>query len=472
MPVADGIGRRAAPGGLPPPSDDPMRIDPATDPVLMLARTQTPAPAFRAAIAAAVLRAPGLEESVALREEAQGARNEAVTRGEPVADLSLSTFRVLSRAFSNDPDNILERSRPRNRTDATLHIQQPIVDFGAAGQRVAAGDERIRAASLGVEDTGSQLALRAVGAWYDVYGYRALVRLGEAFVLDQRDLRASVEDRVRQGAAAAGDVAQVDSYVASADAQLADFRRSLANAEAQYASLVGAPAPAGLGRAPAPDLSGIAAPTIAADAAALPTVRAARASAEAASRDVRALRADRLPQLTGAMDAGRYGVVETARDYDVRGTVSVTVRLGGGATQRIEQARARVDGSEAHFRRLREDAERDARIALSDVAALEDASAAIAANYLASRRSRDVLAARFRVSRGTLFDLLGAQSNYFSVAARYVQTVIELDTARYVLLARTGRLLPALAIEPASLDPQVHRGDGRDAGAARDGSRL
>ncbi|MEG8026123.1 hypothetical protein QP162_20415 [Sphingomonas aurantiaca] len=65
-----------------------------------------------------------------------------------------------------------------------------------------------------------------------------------------------------------------------------------------------------------------------------------------------------------------------------------------------------------------------------------------------------MLAEQFRVSRGTLFDLLGAESNYFGVAARYVQTVIELDTARYALLARTGRLLSALAIQPAALEPR------------------
>ena len=106
------------------------------------------------------------------------------------------------------------------------------------------------------------------------------------------------------------------------------------------------------------------------------------------------------------------------------------------------------------MRRTRLDSQRDAEIALADVAALQDAQTAIEANYLASRRARDVLAERFRVSRGTLFDLLASQSNYFGVAARYVQTVIELDTARYALLARTGRLLPALGIQPAALEPR------------------
>ncbi|MEJ8629606.1 TolC family protein [Sphingomonas sp. I4] len=115
---------------------------------------------------------------------------------------------------------------------------------------------------------------------------------------------------------------------------------------------------------------------------------------------------------------------------------------------------ARASGADARLRRTRIDAQRDAEIALADVTALEAARTAIESNYIASRRSRDVLAERFRVARGTLFDLLSAENNYFGVAARYIQTVIELDSARYALLARTGRLLPALGLDPVTLDPR------------------
>jgi outer membrane protein, adhesin transport system len=123
--------------------------------------------------------------------------------------------------------------------------------------------------------------------------------------------------------------------------------------------------------------------------------------------------------------------------------------------QRADQARARAMGADARARRTHIDAERDALVARSDLDALEAARTAIQANYLASRRSRDVLAERFRVSRGTLFDVLTAETNYFSVAARYIQTVAELDTARYVLLARTARLLPTLGLAPDRL--RTHR---------------
>lgn len=446
--------RRQVDGGLPVPVADPMQIDPASDPVLRLARGSTDPMPFRAAVAAAVRRNPALDEATAQVDESEAARDEAQARALPTADLSLSSFQVLSRAFSNDPGNVLERSRPRNRTDGLLRVQQPVVDWGASLSRIRAGRARLEAARAGVEDTGTQIALQAVSAWYQVYGYRVLVRLAEVFTTGQRDLRTALQDRVAQGVAAPADIAQVDGYIATADTQTADFRRLLAGAEAQYAAVIGAPPPANLGRAPEPSLAGIAGTGLAGDIDRLPTVRIARLGADAAQLDARASRSDLLPQLGVGIDAGRYGVFETARDYDVRGNVTLSMRLGGGGAERARQAAARASGADARLRRARIDAQRDAQIALSDVAALQAARDAIEVNYLATRRSRDVLAERFRVARGTLFDLLGAENNYFGVAARYIQTVIELDSARYALLARTGRLLPALGIAPATLDPR------------------
>jgi adhesin transport system outer membrane protein len=444
--------RRTFEGGLPAPAPDPMRIDPTTDPVLRLARSSIDPVPFRAAIADAVRHNPALDESLALVDEADAVRDEAKARRLPTADVSVSSFQILSRAFSNDVGNVLERSRPRGRTDGLIRVQQPVVDWGSSLSRVRAGEARLEAARTAVEDTGTQVALRAVEAWYQVYGYRVLARLADAFTASQRDLRVALEDRVLQGVAAPGDIAQVDGYIASADAQSVDFHRLLTSAEAQYAAVIGSPPPRDLGRAPVPTLSTITRTELPNDVDRLPTVRAARLGVDAARLEARALRSDQLPQLSAGLDAGRYGIIETDRDYDIRGSVTLSMRLGGGAAERIRQAAARANGADARLRRTRIDAQRDAEIALSDLSALERAREAMEENYIASRRSRDVLAERFRIARGTLFELLNAENNYFGVASRYIQTVIELDSARYALLARTGRLLPALGIDPATLD--------------------
>ena len=445
----------AAQSPLPEPTGRPFDIDFAADPVLRLRRDQADHARFRDAVAGAVERHPGTAEAAATEDEALGLVREVRSLQRPTIDATVTSYRVLSREFSNDPTNIIERSRPVQRTDAILSVQQTVFDFGATARRAAAAGARLRAAGADLEAAADQIALNAIAAWYDVFAYRALVGLTEAFVASQRELRAAVEIRIREGVSAEGDLARIDSYIAQALTRLARFRRLLANAEARYTELIGSPPPADLERAPAPALpvrNRDEAALAALDAAA---VRSAQAVADAARQEARAARADRLPQISAGVDAGRYGVFETERDYDIRGRVAMRWRLLGNADARADQALARARSADARADRIGEEAARDAAIAWSDVRALEQQLEALEDAYIASRRSRDVIAERFRAARGTLFDVVAAEDAYFDAATAYIQALTELDAARYVLLSRTGRLLEVLEIDADRL-----RGEG------------
>jgi outer membrane protein, adhesin transport system len=439
---------------LPAPTGQPMAIDFSADPVLRLRHQQSGFEQFRAAIASAVEHHPGTAESAANEDEALAQLHEARAAGLPTVDLSVTSYRVVARDFSNDPFNIIERSRPVQRTDAILSVQQLLFDFGATARRITAAGARLRAAGADLEAAADRVALNAVAAWYDVFAYRALVDLTQAFVASQRDLRAAVQVRIREGVSAEGDLARVDSYIAQAETRLARFRRLLANAEARFTELTGA-APTSLQRAPSP---GPAVPTredavLAAEQSA--PVRSATANFDAARQEAGAARSDRLPQIAVGVDAGRYGVIENDRDYDVRARVGLRWRLFGATDARAEQGEARARAADARANRIREEAGRDAAIAWSDVRALEQQLEALESAYIASRRSRDVILERFRVARGTLFDVVAAEDSYFESATAYIQALTELDAARYVLLSRMGRLLDTLQIDSDRL-----RGEG------------
>lgn len=431
---------------LPEPSGRPLQIDFAADPILRLRRQQVDFETFRTAIATAVESHPATAEGAAGEDEALAALEQAEETRLPTVDINLQSYRVLARDFSNDPTNIIERSRPIQRTDALLSVQQSIFDFGAGARRVAAAGARLRAAAAELEASADRVALNAIASWYEVFGYRSLVALTAAFRDSQRELRSAVEERIAQGVSAESDLARVDSYLAQTDTRLARFRRQLASAEAQFAELAGGPAANGLERAPTPPLTIMSRDEAAAAAAQSAAVRSAAAVGDAARQDARAARAERLPQLTAGVDAGRYGVFENDRDYDIRGRVALRYRLFGGTDARAEQFEARARAADARADRVREEAERDAAIAWSDVQALEEQLTALEASYIASRRSRDVILERFRVARGTLFDVVAAEDAYFEAATSYIQALSELDAARYVLLSRTGRLLEVLRI--------------------------
>jgi outer membrane protein, adhesin transport system len=437
---------------LPTPSASPLDIDFATDPVLSLAHSSADFESFRAAIAAAVLRHPANAEAAASQAEAKVLVDQANDALLPSIDVSLQSYRVLSREFSNDPDNIIERSRPERRTDALLNVRQPLIDFGAGANKVRAAGARLRAASSDLQATADQVALQTIAAWYDLFGYGVLVDLAQSSIDEQIALRADVEERVRQGASAEGDLARIDSYVAQSQTRLAQYQRLLDNARARFEELSGKPTPPRLERAPLPGQA-IVSRDMAEFAAArdVPTVRSADAQADAARLEARAAKESQLPQVSVGIDAGRYGVFENPRDYDIRGLVVVQQHLFGGGHARTDQYEARSTAATAHADRVREEAVRDAAIAWSDVEALGRQIDSLQSAYIAGRRSRDVIVARFRASRGTYLDVIAAQDAYFEDATAYVQSLMELDAARYVLLSRTGGLLDVLRIEPGQL---------------------
>lgn len=434
---------------LPSPVVDPLNIDRSTDPVLALAEGTVEPEAFAMAVRKGVRAHPGFAEARADRGEAEAQRNEARALALPTIDLNLTYFRVIDRAFSNDPENILERSRPRERTDAQVQITAPAFDFGRTFARINSAEARLAASDANIEDYTLRLAQSSIASWYQVFSYRALVRLGEAFVANQDELHAALKKRVDQGLSAQADLLIYDSYRAAAQAQLADFRRQLNASEAQYSVYIGEAAPENLGRAPPARQVGMTSDALLTTIDTLPAVVRARRLTRAARYDTQAAKAQLLPSVSLGMVAGRYGVFETDRDYDIRASVTLSQRLFGGGKQRADQAQAREQRAQATYDRVHLEAERDLTIAASDVASLEQASGALRDNYFASRQARDALFERFRLSRGTLNDVLTAQTNYYNVAVRYVTTISELDIARYVLLARTGQLLSALGIDSA-----------------------
>ncbi|WP_156139628.1 TolC family protein [Sphingomonas sp. 35-24ZXX] len=441
---------RAQPVSLPAPVSDPLAMDLDTDPLLAIEREVAEKTAFRALLAQALEANPSIREAEARNLEAVAGRNVARSGQLPAGELSVSSFRTLSREFSNDPQNIIERSRARQRTDATISLAQPLFDFGASADRIAAAQQRVAGSEARFAATAEDIGLRAVAAWYELFAMRTLVALGEALDASQQTLGEAIDRRIEEGVAARSDRVRIDGAIAQSQARLAGYRRGQAGAEARFGELLGPPPPTLLRAPVAIALADLQGDQLEQTADSAPIVRAARADADAAARDAEAVRADLFPTVSASIEAGRYGVFETDIDYDVRARLNVRLRLFGGGDARADQAAARAMADGARADRIRQEALRDIRVAASDVRALELQLTALRNSYVAAKISRDVLVERFRVARGSLFDVLSAEDAYFATATAYVQAIVDLDIARYVLLARTGQLLPALGFDRLS----------------------
>jgi outer membrane protein, adhesin transport system len=440
-----------------PPNSEPFSHPVQSDPLLDMSKRLGPITLFRTEVETAVQTNMLVEEARAGEREAEAARVQARSALFPSLDLTVDANRSFARNFSNDPGNIIERSRPQGRTDATASMRQRLLDFGATSSRINAGNARVAAARTGKLAYGTDVAMRLVTAWYSILAQRLMEQAALEYTDRQMQLRGAVDRRITQGFSATGDLPRIDSSIATVRTRLATFRRDRANAEAQYRAIAGHDAPDDLQRVPLPGVEGFSREAIEALVLRAPAVQKAEAEARAARQDARAARSERLPTIAAGVDAGRYGVFENSGDYDVRGRIIVRAQIGAGFNARADQATARADAAEAYAARVRQEAVRDAEMAWSDVQGLEAQLAAAEAGYIASRNNRDVYATRFETSGGTLFDLVASEDNYFYAIATYVQTLAERDLSRFVLLAKAGELLDELSIR---VDPAGGRDEG------------
>lgn len=441
-------GAAMAQAHLPATGARPLEIDFSSDPVLALGARHAPLSQLRSAVLQVLASNPLMAEARARQDEASAVIDEARDRIGPSATASVQSYRVIARKFdTGDTGNLVERTRPLQRTDALLQIEQRVFDFGASSARLRSAEARAQAAGADAVRTRSTLTLEFISTWYEVTSYRALIEVIDAFLASERDLREAVRRRIAAGASAEIERTQMDALFAAANARRARAVRSLGIAEAQFRAQSGSPPAPGLQRPPTINAATAAAGFLDGDARSSPQVRGAEALAKAAQAEARAARADRLPSITTGVDAGRYGVLEQQPDYDIRARVTLRAPLfGGGLSARADQAEARARGAQAVADRVRRDAERDVRIAMGDVAALEAQLTALEGSYRAARISRDAVAARFIGQRGTINDVAVAESDFVAAATAYIQGLGELDAARYAVLAETGQLLAQLGI--------------------------
>jgi adhesin transport system outer membrane protein len=436
---------------LPAPGGAPQSIDFARDPVLGFGRGVAPTQNFLERLGKAVETHPAVSAAIADQQATQAIRTQVRAGLFPQINAQLVGARALARDFG-DRSTIVESLSPRSRADASVTGDQLLWDFGATGQRIAAASDRTRAAQAEVERVAGETAFRAVSAWYDVLGYQNLFEISDASVARQRDILSDVRTRVVQGLGAGGDTSRTEAVLADAEAQNARFERLLAQARARYREAFGEDAPPRLTRSAPPISTAQSLDSAQALARQSPAVQVALRRAEAARRDYRAAKADGLPRLSAGVNGTRYDVF-TGSDYEVRGTLVLRQSLFAGGRQRgvVAEAAARSRGEAFLADRVTGETERDAGAAFTDVRALARTATTLEAAYVANRRARDTYVEQFRVSRGSLIELLRAEQSYVAAATNYLQGIVELDVARYALLVRTGEILPVVGVKITAL---------------------
>jgi outer membrane protein, adhesin transport system len=432
-------------------TDPSNKVRYTADAILTLTDETEKKEAFAEAIRKAIEISPAVRETKAAGLEAQAVEAEAKSARYPTIDLALNANRSIARNISDDPDSVIERSRGKGRVDFSATVEQKFFDFGATVKRLEASRYRVDFAETQVDRSREKVALTAIGAWYNVVAYNYLGSLIQAYIADQSERKKILNARITNGVSAASDMARLESAIASLELQYSQFQREKASAEASFREVFGPDVPFPMLRAPLSFSSLQAKAFYVERAERTALVRGLRAQSTAANLDADAAKLGMLPSVGVGIDAGRYGAFEPGRnDYDIRARMTVRYRLLGPEKARAAQAKARALGVEARLDAGILEARREAEIAYGTVDTLQKELDARLSDYVASRTTRDAELARFRISRGTLFDVLTADNRYFDAGLGYIRALSELDSARYVLLARSGDLLSSFGLEPAT----------------------
>lgn len=421
---------------LPPVSDTPQAIAEDEDPFLA-ALASRPVSGFPQRLAVVAEALPAVSEGQAEVEAARAVRDQWRSRLFPAAGLDLIAAASIARDFDR-PTTVFESLVPRRRSDVVGSINQLITDFGATSARIRAQALATSSARAELDRDRVDGLVALAGAWYEGLGARTALALARDHRERLAELAQAAEARFAGGRESGGDVARARSALAAADARVAEAVRRQSAAHARLVELFGE-VPSDLGRADVPKPMG--------GAGERPEIRVASAQAEQAAALRSAAKADRLPRLDARVTGSAFDIAgRGAADYDVRAQLTLSTRFstGGAEAARQSELAARARAARYAVDRVAAMVEREQEVATAEVQALTDTTHNLRIAYLDSRRARDLFAERFRVSRGTVFDMLVAERELFENASALAEAEYRLDVSRWLLLARNGQLLPAV----------------------------
>jgi outer membrane protein TolC len=340
----------------------------------------------------------------------------------------------------------------------SLSARQLVWDFGAVNHQI---DSRT-AAGLSVQARAqakrSELTLRALSAWMELFRARQLVAASQMNVLSREQITGFVQEREQLGASATSDVLRARARLADAQAAAVAARNQLTAAEAVYAEIFDQAAPAGIALPEVPPLDAARAADLARLLDASPLVADARRQAEAAQAEARAAQAAVLPSISLDVSVRRRdlgGLGTPGTDWNAGLAVRQNVFNGGADQARAAQAEQRAREARLNETNLRQQLGRALEQAR---AAVLNGDAAVAARKEAAQVAAVALEAvreQFAFRRGSLLDLLRAQEELHQATRDLIDALAEQTLQRYRFLHLAADLAPMFGVAVDAPAPAV-----------------
>lgn len=355
------------------------------------------------------------------------------------------------------------------RAVLTARIEQPLLRrFGTLVNRepVTSAESRVAAARREVELKRTDLVLRVVEAYEDLYRLQRETELAARTLERLRQFAALTRARERQGRAARADTLRADQKLGNAQIRLATSRETLASRRADFADLLGADSGAMWRVTPAARLDLPAEAMAEAESVALSNrldYAQIQQDCDDAARGLHIARRTLLPDLKLITSYEQYGSGATTRDAMNADTDVWFVGLGVSGefprtAERIaaEQAELNVETSAIRIDAVRAGIVRQVRQELGACERLKQQAALAERNHLVALGRVKLARRQFESGRGDSFFVADAEDELRDAE----QQMLEAEAGASVSAYRVLRVLGTLVETPPDLRPKPGR-DGR-----------
>ncbi len=333
-----------------------------------------------------------------------------------------------------------------------LTVRQLLYDFGQTSRRVGAQEAAREAAEHRQAVRRSELSLRALDAWNQVFRAQQLVLLNAMNVVARTQIRSFVEEREQMGGSSRSDVLRVQARIAEAEIALVAAENQLRAAQAAYFEIYNQNPPAAVALLEAPVLPR---ERFAGGGAVLDDsllLRELRALGRQYELEAQAAASALYPRLTLEVSRSRRdlysgGTPGTDSAFAIVGNQNLYAGGADQARQRQAELRSQESLLELDIRRRQLD-----KLVSELLAELDNGEASLKARrggVQGAMRALEVVREQFFFRRGALLDLLRAQEELFVAGRELIVGLVEHAQVRYRLLHVSGQLDEVLQAQAA-----------------------
>jgi outer membrane protein len=344
-----------------------------------------------------------------------------------------------------------------NRYGPAISFSYTLFDFGLGDDRTEAVEYRLLAANLAQNRVLQDVIFQIEQSYYQLIGTEALVRVNERSLKNVETALDAARRRRESGVATAGDVFRAETQVAQAQLVLTRSRGEFEKSRGALSTALGLPTNSSMRvqtlTAPPqvqPVVSSIAeflerAKSTRPDlVAAEAQVRAAKASAEAASK----------VGLPSIELVGSYGINEyfpdraSTRPQSYMLNVRIPIFSGFKDTYQVRQAQAQAEQAEATRDVIYRQTQLEVWQAYQDLQTVTTSLKTTESQVRSAEQTAQAVLARYQGGFGTILDLITAQQDEANARTQQIQSYLDW----YTVLARLNYTLGANNMIPATTE--------------------